>query len=139
MILRDSISIVFLIAALKNFSIVSCNIKNTYLVTPCRKKFYYGADSEFRSDENKIYNVRRNLYALKTSWSSSSRFLAESFRGMGFSLAPGLTPMYSLDLKLSLVILSVTNTSLHIFIIYCLYHMTLKWAWKNDFQLRMLN
>ena len=82
---RDSVRIVFLIAALINLSVVSCDIQNVYLATPCRDKFYYKAGPEFGSDEGKIYIVRRAIYSLKTSGASFRQFLAESFTDMGFT------------------------------------------------------
>ena len=82
---RDSVRIAFLIAALNNLAVVSCDIQNAYLAAPCREKFYYKAGPEFGSDEGKIYIVRRALYGLKTSGASFRQFLAESFSDMGFT------------------------------------------------------
>ena len=82
---RDSVRIAFLIAALNNLSVVSCDIQNAYLAVPCREKFYYNAGPEFDGDEGKIYIVRRALYGLKTSGASFRQFLAESFTDMGFT------------------------------------------------------
>ena len=81
---RDSVRIAFLLAALNNLQVVSCDIQNTYLAAPCREKFYYIAGAEFGSDQGKIYIVRRALYGLKTSGASFRKFLAESFTDMGF-------------------------------------------------------
>jgi hypothetical protein len=35
---RDSILLAFLIAALNDINIMSCNLENAYLNAPCRKK-----------------------------------------------------------------------------------------------------
>ena len=36
---RDSVRIAFLLAALNNLQVVSCDIQNAYLAAPCREKF----------------------------------------------------------------------------------------------------
>ena len=64
---RDSVRIAFLLAALNNLQVVSCDIQNAYLAAPCREKYYSIAGSEFGSDKGKVYIVRRALYGLKTS------------------------------------------------------------------------
>ena len=66
-VLRDYVRIAFLIAALNNLFVVSCDIQNAYLVAPCREKCYYKTGPEFGSDEGKIYIMRRALYGLKRS------------------------------------------------------------------------
>ena len=81
---RDSVRIAFLIAALDNLQVVSCDIQNAYLAAPCREKLYYIAGAEFGSDQGKTYIVRRALYGLKTSGASFRKFLAQSFTDMGF-------------------------------------------------------
>ena len=80
----DSVRIAFLLAALNNLQVVSCDIKNVYLDAPCREKFYYIAGAEFGSEQGKTYIVRRALYGLKTSGSSFRKFLAKSFTDVGF-------------------------------------------------------
>jgi hypothetical protein len=44
---RDSVRIVFLLAALNDLEILSCDISNAYLNAPCQKKIWFIAGSEF--------------------------------------------------------------------------------------------
>ena len=81
---RDSVRIVFLLAALNNLQVISCDIQNAYFATPYREKLYYITGKEFGSDQGKTNIVRRVLYGLKTSGISFRKFLAGSFTNMGF-------------------------------------------------------
>ena len=76
--------IAFLLAALNNLQVVSCDVQNAYLAALCREKFYYIAGTEVGSDQGNTSIVRRVLYGLKTSGGSFRKFLAELFTGMGF-------------------------------------------------------
>jgi hypothetical protein len=44
---RDSVQIAFLLAALNNVDVFSCDISNAYLNAPCREKIWFVAGPEF--------------------------------------------------------------------------------------------
>ena len=46
-VLRDSVRIIFMIAALNNLKVIVCDIQNAYLKAPKRKKIWTIAGPEF--------------------------------------------------------------------------------------------
>jgi len=81
---RDSVRIAFLVAALNDLDIFSCDIQNAYLTAPCRENVYTIAGTEFGSDKGKILLITRALYGLKSAGASFRAFLAEHLHGMGY-------------------------------------------------------
>ena len=67
---RDTVRIAFLIAALNDLEVMSCDIGNAYLNAPCREKIWCVAGTEFGSDKGKVLHVVRALYGLKSSGAS---------------------------------------------------------------------
>ena len=65
---RESVKIAFLIAALNDLDIMSCDIGNAYLNAPCREKIWFVAGKECGPDlEVKPCKLVRALYGLKSS------------------------------------------------------------------------
>ena len=64
---RDSVRIAFLIAALNDLKLLSCDIQNAYLTADCREQIYCIAGPEFSSEAGSIMIVKKALYGLKTS------------------------------------------------------------------------
>jgi len=65
---RESVKIAFLIAALNDLDIMSCDIGNAYLNAPCREKIWFVAGKECGPDlEGKPCKLVRALYGLKSS------------------------------------------------------------------------
>ena len=81
---RDSVRLVFLIAALHDLQILACGIQNAYLTAPCRKKIFTIAGPEFGSDYGKIFIVTRALYQLKSSGAAFRSFLANHLHDIGY-------------------------------------------------------
>eukprot|EP00956_Cyclotella_meneghiniana_P022806 scaffold43502_cov23-Cyclotella_meneghiniana.AAC.1 len=50
---RDSVRLAFLIAALNELDIMSCDIGNAYLNAPCREKIWFKAGIECGEDKGK--------------------------------------------------------------------------------------
>jgi hypothetical protein len=50
---RDSVRLAFLIAALNNIDIMSCDLENVYLNAPCREKIWFEAGIECGKDQGK--------------------------------------------------------------------------------------
>ena len=68
---RDSVRIVFLIAALNELDILACDIGNAYLNAPCREKIWFEAGIECgHSLKGKPMKLVRALYGLKSSGAS---------------------------------------------------------------------
>ena len=64
---RDSVRTIFMIAALNDLKVLSCDIKNAYLTATTREKIWTIARPEFGSEKGSIMMVVRALYGLKSS------------------------------------------------------------------------
>jgi hypothetical protein len=67
---RDSVRIAFLIVALNDLDIMSCDIGNAYLNALCREKIWFVAGPEFGSRQGQVIKIVRALYGLKSSGES---------------------------------------------------------------------
>ena len=68
---RDSVRLAFLVAALNDLDILSCDIGNAYLNAPCREKIWFKAGIECgKSLQGKVMRLVRALYGLKSSGAS---------------------------------------------------------------------
>ena len=81
---RDTVRIAFLIAALNDLDVMSCDIGNTYLNVPCREKIWCEAGIEFGSDKGKVLKIVRALYGLKSSGASWRKMVATSLIDLGY-------------------------------------------------------
>ena len=78
---RDSVRLAFLVAALNDLDILSCDIGNAYLNAPCREKIWFKAGIECgRSLQGKVMRLVRALYGLKSS-GASWRHMFKTFIG----------------------------------------------------------
>jgi hypothetical protein len=50
---RDSVRLAFLIAALNDINIISCDLENAYLNAPCREKIWFEGGIECGEDQGK--------------------------------------------------------------------------------------
>jgi Reverse transcriptase (RNA-dependent DNA polymerase) len=70
----DSICLAFLIAALNDINIMSCDLENAHLNAPCREKIWFEGGIKCGKDQGKVYVIVRSLYSLKSAgaafWSS---------------------------------------------------------------------
>ena len=64
---RDSVRLAFLIAALNDLDIMSCDIGNAYINAPCREKIWFKAGIECGEHKGKVMIITRALYGLKSS------------------------------------------------------------------------
>jgi hypothetical protein len=82
---RDSIRIAFLMAALLDVNVMSCDISNAYLNAPCREKIWFVAGPEFGSQQGQVVKIVRALYGLKSSGASWRSVLKQVIIGdLGF-------------------------------------------------------
>lgn len=82
---RDSVRLAFLIAALNDIQISSCDIGNAYLNAPCREKIWFEAGPELGEEEGMAMIVTRALYGLRSSGASwRSMFSSFIINTLGF-------------------------------------------------------
>jgi hypothetical protein len=76
---RESIKIAFLVAALNNLDLMSCDIGNAYLNATCREKIWFVAGAECSPDlHGCVCKLVRALYGLKLSGAAWMAMFAES-------------------------------------------------------------
>jgi hypothetical protein len=83
---RDTVRLFFLLAALNDVELLSCDIQNAYLSAPNKEKIW----TTFQDQLGPEYNGRRAviskaLYGLRSSGRSFRDFLALNLREMGFT------------------------------------------------------
>ena len=83
---RDSIRIIFLVAALNGLDIMSADVGNAYLNAACREKVHVKCGKELfgTEHEGKYAVISRALYGLKTSGASWRHHLSAEIRELGF-------------------------------------------------------
>ena len=81
---RDSVRIIFTIAALNGLKVLSADIQNAYLTAKCREKIWTIAGAEFGSDAGKKMLIVRALYGLKSSGAAFRSLLAETLSDLGY-------------------------------------------------------
>ena len=83
---RDSIRIIFLVAALNGLDVLSADVGNAYLNAACREKVHVKCGRELfgTEHEGKYAIISRALYGLKTSGASWRHHLAAEIRELGF-------------------------------------------------------
>ena len=75
---RESVKVAFLIAALNNLDIMSCDIGNAYLNVKCREKIWFIAGAECGPDlQGCVCKLVRALYGLKSSGAAWRAMFAE--------------------------------------------------------------
>ena len=93
---RDSVRLLFLIAALNDLDLLSADIGNAYLNAKCRERVHVrcGAELFGQEHEGKWAVICRALYGLKTSGASWRQHLANEIRNMGFINTKGDPDVY---------------------------------------------
>jgi hypothetical protein len=81
---RDSIRLAFLIAALNDLDIMSCDLENAYLNAPCREKIWFEGGIECGEDQGKVCVLVRSLYGLKSAGAAFRSELAQVLRDLGY-------------------------------------------------------
>lgn len=77
---RDSVRILFTIAALNNLDIRMCDIGNAYLNAETREKVYFTAGPEWGAKQGESVLIVRALYGLKTSGAEWKKHFADTLR-----------------------------------------------------------
>lgn len=83
---RESVKIAFLVAALNDIDIMSCDIGNAYLNAPCREKIWFVAGPECGQFAGMACKLVRALYGLKSSGAAWRAMFSTFIReGLGFT------------------------------------------------------
>lgn len=77
---RDSVRILFTLAALNNLEVQMCDIGNAYLNATTREKVYITAGPEWGDKEGETVLIVRALYGLKSSGAEWKRHFADTLR-----------------------------------------------------------
>ena len=93
---RDSVRLMFLIAALNDLKLQSADIGNAYLNAKCRERVHVRCGAELFGQEHKgkLAVICRALYGLKTSGASWRQHLANEIRNVGFTNTKGDPDVY---------------------------------------------
>jgi hypothetical protein len=84
---RESVKIAFLIAALNDIDIMSCDIGNAYLNAPCRERIWFVAGAECGNCAGMVCKLVRALYGLKSS-GAAWRAMFSTFIKEGLKFTP---------------------------------------------------
>ena len=74
---RDSVRLVFLLAALNNLDLKGADIKNAFLTAPNKEKVWVRAGPEFGHMEGQIFIVKKALYGLNGASASFRSYFAK--------------------------------------------------------------
>jgi hypothetical protein len=81
---RDSVRIMFLLAALNDLNVLAADIGNAYLTAPNRERVYAIAGKEFGSCAGERVVIVRALYGLKSAGAAWRAHLASSLISIGY-------------------------------------------------------
>jgi hypothetical protein len=83
-VLRDSVRIGFMLAALNGLDVMACDLENAYLNAPCVEKIWFECGLECGSNKGKVCVIVRASYGLKSAGASWRATLAQALRDIGF-------------------------------------------------------
>ena len=83
-VLRDSVRLAFMVAALNGIDIMSCDLENAYLNATNSEEIWFEGGIEYSEDKGKVLVVVQALYGLKSSGSAWRAALAEALVQLGF-------------------------------------------------------
>ena len=82
---RDTVRLFFLLAALNDLELLSCDIQNAYLAAPNKEKIWTRFDDQLGPEyKGRRAIIAKALYGLRSSGRSFRDFLALNLREMGF-------------------------------------------------------
>jgi hypothetical protein len=82
---RESVRIMFLVAALNDLDILGADVQNAYLHATTKERVYVTAGPEFGSNQGRPVLIVRALYGLKSSGARWRDHLATILREIGFT------------------------------------------------------
>ncbi|KAI2496582.1 Reverse transcriptase (RNA-dependent DNA polymerase) [Fragilaria crotonensis] len=81
---RDTVRLFFLLAALNDLDLLSCDIQNAYLAAPNKEKVWTKFTDQLGPEYNgKRAIIAKALYGLRSSGRSFRDYLAKNLRGTG--------------------------------------------------------
>ena len=81
---RDSVRLFFLIAALNDLDVSSCDVQNAYINAMTKEKVWFRAGPELGENQGKVVIIIRALYGLKSSGARFREHMANTLRTLGF-------------------------------------------------------
>ncbi len=82
---RDTVRLFFLLAALSNLDVLSCDIQNAYLAAPNKEKVWTKFSNQLGPEyEGRKAIIAKALYGLRLSGRSFREYLAMNLRELGF-------------------------------------------------------
>ena len=81
---RDSVRIIFMIAALNDIDVQGADVQNAFLSAPAMEKHWMKAGEEFGAEQGKTFIVVRALYGLKSASAAFRSFMASKLDDIGF-------------------------------------------------------
>ena len=83
---RDTVRLFFLLAALNDLDLLSCDIQNAYLAAPNKEKVWTKFTDQLRPEYNgRRAIIAKALYGLRSSGRSFRDYLAKNLRELGFT------------------------------------------------------
>jgi hypothetical protein len=83
---RDTVRLFFLLAALNDLDVLSCDIQNAYLAAPNKEKLWTKFDDQLGPEyKGRRAIILKALYGLRSSGRSFQDYLAFHLREMGFT------------------------------------------------------
>ncbi|KAI2496571.1 Reverse transcriptase (RNA-dependent DNA polymerase) [Fragilaria crotonensis] len=83
---RDTVRLFFLLAALNDLDLLSCDIQNAYLAAPNKEKVWTKFTDQLGPEYNgKRAIIAKALYGLRSSGRSFRDYLAKNLRELGFA------------------------------------------------------
>ena len=83
---HNSVHLAFLIAALNDVNILSCDLENAYLNAKCCKKIWFEGGVECGEDAGKVLVLVHALYGLKSAGASWRSELLQLLLHLGYVL-----------------------------------------------------
>ena len=87
-VMRDSVTILLLAAALNDLDVMGSDIQNAFLSSDNLKKHWKRAGPEFGAEQGKVFIVVRALYGLKSATAVFRYFMAKTLDEIGFKFNP---------------------------------------------------
>jgi hypothetical protein len=82
---RDSVRLLFLLAALNDLDLLACDIQNAYINAVTKEKIWFRGGYEMGFDKGKVIVIVHALYGLKSSCERWREHMAQTLWNGGFT------------------------------------------------------
>ena len=130
---RETVRIVFLLAALNDLDICAADISNAYLNADCAERIYTVAGKEFGPKlQGKVLIVPRVLYGLKSSGVAWRQHLSSSIKDMGFTSSRMVIRICIFVLHVKMMAPNTTNICWSMWMTSYAFHTRQRRLWMNS-------